>query len=116
MSNIKGISRTLLDEFDNIQDTQSPKLAVKKMVKDENSDNEQEENQTITPKRDYDTRNRNRTQGSANTRQQSSRQVLKPRQENSLGELTKKFIQLIKQTEDYCIDLNDAVAELNVQK
>lgn len=42
--------------------------------------------------------------------------VSKPRQENSLGELTKKFITLIKQTEDYCIDLNDAVKSLNVQK
>jgi hypothetical protein len=116
MSYIKGISRTLLDEFNNIQDTHSPKQTSKKMIKKEDSDSEEEENPNVTPKRDYETRNRNRTQGSANTRQQSSKQVLKPRQENSLGELTKKFIQLIKQTEDYCIDLNDAVAELNVQK
>ena len=116
MNNKKGISRTLLDEFNNIHDPNSPKHAAKQMIKKETSDSEEEENQTVTPKRDYETRNRNRTQGSASARQQSSRQVLKPRQENSLGELTKKFIQLIKQTEDYCIDLNDAVAELNVQK
>jgi len=38
------------------------------------------------------------------------------RQENSLGELTKKFIQLIKQSENNTIDLNYAVNQLNVQK
>lgn len=38
------------------------------------------------------------------------------RQENSLGELTKKFIQLIKQSENNTIDLNFAVTQLNVQK
>lgn len=38
------------------------------------------------------------------------------RQENSLGELTKKFIQLIKHSENNTIDLNYAVSQLNVQK
>jgi transcription factor E2F2 len=38
------------------------------------------------------------------------------RQENSLGELTKKFIQLIKHSENNTIDLNFAVNQLNVQK
>jgi len=38
------------------------------------------------------------------------------RQENSLGELTKKFIELIKQSENNTIDLNYAVNQLNVQK
>lgn len=38
------------------------------------------------------------------------------RQENSLGELTKKFIQLIKQSENNTIDLNYAVNQLDVQK
>ena len=34
------------------------------------------------------------------------------RQENSLGELTKKFIRLLQESEQKCIDLNDAVVEL----
>jgi len=38
------------------------------------------------------------------------------RQENSLGELTKKFIQLIKLSENNTIDLNYAVSQLEVQK
>ena len=42
--------------------------------------------------------------------------AVRTRQENSLGELTKKFIQLIKQSENNTIDLNFAVTQLNVQK
>lgn len=42
--------------------------------------------------------------------------VGRTRQENSLGELTKKFIELIKQSENNTIDLNYAVNQLNVQK
>jgi len=38
------------------------------------------------------------------------------RHENSLGELTKKFVELIKNAEDQCIDLNVAVSKLKVQK
>jgi hypothetical protein len=38
------------------------------------------------------------------------------RQENSLSVLTKKFIELIQQSENKQIDLNDAVVTLNVQK
>ena len=40
----------------------------------------------------------------------------KGRHENSLGELTKKFVELIKGSEDQSIDLNDAVNKLKVQK
>ncbi len=40
----------------------------------------------------------------------------KGRHENSLGELTKKFIELIKTSPDQCIDLNEAVVQLKVQK
>jgi len=40
----------------------------------------------------------------------------KGRHENSLGELTKKFIELIKDSENRCIDLNEAVEKLKVQK
>lgn len=40
----------------------------------------------------------------------------KGRHENSLGELTKKFISLIQCAEGKCIDLNDAVDQLHVQK
>ena len=37
--------------------------------------------------------------------------------ENSLGELTRKFIQLIKDsTENLCVDLNEAATRLGVQK
>eukprot|EP00826_Nyctotherus_ovalis_P034508 TRINITY_DN2883_c0_g2_i14.p1 TRINITY_DN2883_c0_g2~~TRINITY_DN2883_c0_g2_i14.p1 ORF type:complete len:352 (-),score=121.89 TRINITY_DN2883_c0_g2_i14:96-1112(-) len=42
--------------------------------------------------------------------------LLKGRQENSLGELTKKFLALIQLAKDKCIDLNEAVGELKVQK
>eukprot|EP00347_Sterkiella_histriomuscorum_P009182 403342207 len=38
------------------------------------------------------------------------------RQENGLVELTKKFIQLIKEAPDQCVDLNDTVGKLAVQK
>ena len=38
------------------------------------------------------------------------------RQENGLVELTKKFIQLLREAPEQCIDLNEAVGELNVQK
>ena len=38
------------------------------------------------------------------------------RQENSLGELTKKFVKLIQEAPNLCIDLNDAANSLNVQK
>ena len=38
------------------------------------------------------------------------------RHENSLGELTKRFIELIQNSEDQCIDLNEAVGKLKVQK
>ncbi|CAI2360569.1 unnamed protein product [Moneuplotes crassus] len=41
---------------------------------------------------------------------------VRTRQENSLGELTKKFIELIKQSENNTIDLNYAVEQLDVQK
>ena len=38
------------------------------------------------------------------------------RHDNSLGVLTKKFVQLIQDAEDKTIDLNDAVKILGVQK
>jgi hypothetical protein len=38
------------------------------------------------------------------------------RQENGLVMLTVKFIELLKEAPDQCIDLNVAVAQLNVQK
>ena len=36
------------------------------------------------------------------------------RQENGLVELTKKFIQLIKDAPEQCVDLNEAVNKLEV--
>jgi hypothetical protein len=36
------------------------------------------------------------------------------RQENGLVELTKKFIQLLREAPDQCIDLNDTVGKLAV--
>lgn len=120
MNNRKGISRTLLDEFNNIDKEPEPvtRKSKEKEKRLEASQNEEESYTPSYPKRDYETRNRNKTQISSGNKndQESSKSILKPRQENSLGELTKKFISLIKQTEDYCIDLNDAVGELNVQK
>ena len=41
---------------------------------------------------------------------------MKGRQENSLGELTKKFLSLIQSSKDNSIDLNEAVSKLKVQK
>ena len=41
---------------------------------------------------------------------------VKERQESSLGELTKKFLCLLKNSRDECIDLNDAAKKLQVQK
>ena len=38
------------------------------------------------------------------------------RQDNSLGVLTRKFIELIKNSPEQMIDLNEAVQELNVSK
>lgn len=38
------------------------------------------------------------------------------RPENGLVELTKKFIDLLKEAPDECVDLNDTVRVLNVQK
>lgn len=106
MSKSKSIKRTLFEEFEEI-DKEQPmegeassnpknKKAGKKTPK--LSEKEGEGKQTIT--RDYETRTRTR-KGQRNDRQGNNRPILKPRQENSLGELTKKFIQLIKQTEDY---------------
>lgn len=40
----------------------------------------------------------------------------KGRHENSLGELTKKFVTLIQQTADKSVDLNEVVQQLQVQK
>jgi transcription factor E2F3 len=38
------------------------------------------------------------------------------RLENSLGELTRKFIELIKNSPDMSVDLNEAADQLKVQK
>lgn len=40
----------------------------------------------------------------------------KPRHENSLGVLTRKFVRLIKNSAEFTLDLNDAVKQLDVQK
>lgn len=40
----------------------------------------------------------------------------KPRHENSLGVLTRKFVRLIKNSPELTLDLNDAVKQLDVQK
>jgi hypothetical protein len=40
----------------------------------------------------------------------------KPRHENSLGVLTRKFVKLIKNSPELTLDLNDAVKQLDVQK
>ena len=41
---------------------------------------------------------------------------MKGRHDNSLGVLTKKFVNLIKNSPDLTVDLNEAVKTLNVQK
>lgn len=40
----------------------------------------------------------------------------KARHDNSLSVLTKKFVELIKNSPNLTLDLNEAVKELNVQK
>ena len=42
--------------------------------------------------------------------------VARPRNENSLGVLTRKFVTLIKNSSELTLDLNDAVGQLQVQK
>ena len=119
MSSHKGVSRTLLDEFNQIPQSDTPNQSKEKKTtkRSEESEGEDEEEYTPSyPKRDYETRNRQKGHSAPRQEAETAKSSLKPRQENSLGELTKKFIQLIKQSEDYCIDLNDAVGELNVQK
>lgn len=119
MSNHKGISRTLLDEFNNVNEDDTPQKSHDKKGKKSLEKSEEDEDYTPSfPKRDYETRHRQRSLGASGQKQSqaSVKNTLKPRQENSLGELTKKFIFLIKQSEDYWIDLNDAVKELKVQK
>jgi hypothetical protein len=103
MSSHKGISRTLLDEFNNIPEEESPKAAPEAKPKKGKKGQEESESQNESFHREYETRNRQRgpTTSEGRTRGGNSKSALKPRQENSLGELTKKFIQLIKQTEDY---------------
>lgn len=112
----KGINRKLFDEFDVMQEVESP---INQNPKDKKETKDISNEGDITPSfinRNYETRNRQKSQTESKQRSLTSKPSLKPRQENSLGELTKKFIQLIKQTDDYWIDLNDAVGELNVQK
>lgn len=120
MSKPKSIKRTLFEEFEEIEKEESkepsplPKAKPRKgrkMAKTTEEDGE--DKQPVA--RDYETRTRSR-KNNKGSRQGANKPILKPRQENSLGELTKKFIQLIKRTDDYCIDLNDAVGELDVQK
>jgi hypothetical protein len=38
----------------------------------------------------------------------------RPRQDNSLGELTRKFVQMIRDSQDLSVDLNEAATQLNV--
>jgi hypothetical protein len=40
----------------------------------------------------------------------------KSRSENSLSELTKRFVHFIQESQSKCVDLNNAAAALNVQK
>ena len=40
----------------------------------------------------------------------------KARHDNSLSVLTKKFVHLIKNSDNFTLDLNEAVKELSVQK
>ena len=106
MSNHKMINRTLLDEFNELNgqqpDDNEVKVEPKRAKKSARSGKAGDGGNTTPklPKRDYETRNRSKNNQKSD-RQGSSKPVLKPRQENSLGELTKKFIHLIKQTEDY---------------
>ena len=105
MSNFKGINRTLLNEFNEINTGQVPEseeTSAQKPVKKRKKSVKAKDQGNIAnlpPKRDYETRNRSKNNKSGMTG--GNKSVLKPRQENSLGELTKKFIQLIKQTDDY---------------
>ena len=116
MNNLKGISRTLLKEFENINEDEISNDRKGKKKESDNSD--EEEYQPSILKRDYETRNKNKnsTRGNLKQEQETFKAAMKPRQENSLGELTKKFINMIKRSEDLWVDLNDVVKELNVQK
>jgi hypothetical protein len=99
MNSHKGVSRTLLKDFDSIEET-DPK------AEPQNSNNRSmnvdfEPTDPTPQRRDYETRNRATSNSYRESAGKVSRTALKPRQENSLGELTKKFITLIKATDDY---------------
>lgn len=106
MSSHKGISRALANEFEELQEAppvdNEPEAEIKKAKKTRKGSKAGEGGKRTPklPKRDYETRNRSKNNNKTD-RAGSSKPALKPRQENSLGELTKKFIQLIKQTDDY---------------
>ena len=59
-------------------------------------------------------RNSNGYDSSGFSKQKKSK--TKPRNENSLGVLTRKFVDLIKKSTDLTLDLNEAVKRLDVQK
>ena len=45
-----------------------------------------------------------------------TQELSKTRQDNSLGELTRKFIKLIQESDNKSVDLNEAAIRLSVQK
>jgi len=46
----------------------------------------------------------------------SARKIIRQRQENSLGELTKNFIDFIRNQDERIININDVVRKLKVKK
>ncbi|CAG9331024.1 unnamed protein product [Blepharisma stoltei] len=82
-------------------------MSRKKIKTEESSDDDFEAFATPQPKRRH----------GRSAREIKTEETFKVgRCDNSLGVLTKKFITLLKQSENQCIDLNDAVKDLKVQK
>ena len=99
MNSHKGVSRTLLKDFDTLEDNEPKNDPRDAKIKQPGMD--LSNLQGDIPHRDYQTRQRTSSNSYRDGGGATGKAALKPRQENSLGELTKKFINLIKATDDY---------------
>lgn len=90
MTEGRSVSRTLLHEFENISEEKEADLTPPKLADKSHSGTSEDEYTPAFPKRDYETRTRSKL-GSTNVKQDftGKKSSLKPRLENSLGELTK---------------------------
>ena len=77
---------------------------------------EASENITRVPAYKEEDKDEDSSENEADLADSDAREESKGRHENSLGELTRKFISLIKKAANSCVDLNEVVQKLRVQK